>query len=56
MLELAKNTSVAVQMISDKMSARHEATPTLTTPSLSSLNTSLTEGEKLAHKVKTIIK
>lgn len=55
-LELAKNTSIAVQMISDKMSARHEATPTLTTPSLSSLNTSLTEGEKLAHKVKTIIK
>ncbi|XP_011409223.2 PREDICTED: golgin-45-like [Amphimedon queenslandica] len=47
-LELAKNTSVAVQMISDKISARHEATPM---PSLLSLNTSLTEGEKLAHKL-----
>ena len=52
MIELAKSTSVAMQMISDKICERQEATPIRATPTTVYFDTSLTEGEKLAQKVR----
>ena len=50
MIELAKSTSVAMQMISDKICERQEATPIRTTPTTVYFDTSLTEGEKISSK------